>query len=377
MEQFDVAVLGGGFYGCSIAIFLAEQNFKVALFEKENALLQKASSINQARVHGGYHYPRSFMTATRSLINYSRFTHDYRKAIIDEVEHIYAISRYGTKTSAKQFYNIFKKLGAQINRASSNLIREIFNLDLVEDAFMVNEAIFDWAILEKIMVEKLHLCGVKLFLNTEINNVTVFNQQYIVKTTFGEAHQAKKVFSCLYSKLNLIQTNSNLPLLPLKYELAELALVEPLPKIDKRAITIMDGQFFSLMPYPQKKLYTLSHVRYTPHESWIDQDKFNKVSATLDHNHIVSNYIFMKQDAVRYMPILNDLKYVSSLYEIKTIMQRNEIDDGRPILFREEPTLKNYFSVMGSKIDNVYDILDVISDKLLIKSHLTASECAS
>ena len=38
------------------------------------------------------------------------------------------------------------------------------------------------------------------------------------------------------------------------------------------SITVMDGPFFSIMPFPSKNLYTLSHVRYTPHESWIDDE---------------------------------------------------------------------------------------------------------
>src|SRR3989338_7039484 len=132
MKQFDVAVLGGGFYGCCIAILLARQHSNVTLIEKEGGLLQKASSINQARVHGGYHYPRSFMTATRSLINYSRFIHDFRDAIADNIEHIYAIAKYGSKINTKQFYNLFKKIGAPIQRAPDVLIKKLFNRDLIE-----------------------------------------------------------------------------------------------------------------------------------------------------------------------------------------------------------------------------------------------------
>ena len=76
----------------------------------------------------------------------------------------------------------------------------------------------------------------------------------------------------------------------------------------------------------------------------------------------------MKHDAIRYMPLLKELQYVNSLYEIRTILQQNENDDGRPIFFREEPTLHNFYTVMGSKIDNIYDVLDVILDRCVTKS---------
>ena len=372
MRQFDVAVLGGGFYGCCIAILLGKHDQKVSLFEKENGLLQKASGINQARVHGGYHYPRSLMTATRSLINYPRFLHDFQKAIVDDVEHIYAISKYGSKTNSKQFFNIFNKLGAKIKNAPS-IIKKLFNGDLIEDVYIVNEAIFDWTKLEKIMLEKLHLSNVELFFNTEIKSVKAFNKKLVVNTASECGYKANRVFSCLYSKLNVLQGNSNVSLLPLKYEFSELALVMPPHELKNRAITIMDGPYFSLMPYPQKKLHTLSHVRYTPHGSWIDQNSScnnSWVNRGLCH----SNYIYMQRDAERYMPILKELQYVTSIFETKTILQRNEIDDGRPILFREEPTLPNFFTIMGSKIDNIYDVLDVIKDKIQSKSRATESE---
>ena len=51
-----VAVLGGGLQGCCIALLLAEQDVKVTLFERHDALLQGAASNNEGRVHLGYIY---------------------------------------------------------------------------------------------------------------------------------------------------------------------------------------------------------------------------------------------------------------------------------------------------------------------------------
>ena len=62
-SQQDAVIIGGGFYGSSIAIYLAKQRgFKrITLIEREAELLSRASYNNQARVHNGYHYPRSFL----------------------------------------------------------------------------------------------------------------------------------------------------------------------------------------------------------------------------------------------------------------------------------------------------------------------------
>ena len=78
-ERVDALVIGGGFYGCSIALAL-RRDFglkRVMLVERESALMGRASYVNQARLHNGYHYPRSLTTAYRSRANLPRFTAEH------------------------------------------------------------------------------------------------------------------------------------------------------------------------------------------------------------------------------------------------------------------------------------------------------------
>ncbi len=66
----------------------------------------------------------------------------------------------------------------------------------------------------------------------------------------------------------------------------------------------------------------------------------------------------MIKDGMRYLPILGECEYRESLWEVKTILPQNELNDGRPILFKKDHGIKNYNCILGGKIDNVYDILD-------------------
>ncbi len=90
-NRFDVAVIGGGFYGCMLALYFKNIFRNVIILEKEPDLLLKASCNNQARIHNGYHYPRSFITALRSHINYGRFISDFKDCVEDNFQMIYAI----------------------------------------------------------------------------------------------------------------------------------------------------------------------------------------------------------------------------------------------------------------------------------------------
>ena len=73
-----ICVIGGGFYGSVIALYLKKvKGYRyVDLYEKEADFLTRASYVNQARVHSGYHYPRSFTTAYRSRANFFKFCSD-------------------------------------------------------------------------------------------------------------------------------------------------------------------------------------------------------------------------------------------------------------------------------------------------------------
>lgn len=76
----------------------------------------------------------------------------------------------------------------------------------------------------------------------------------------------------------------------------------------------------------------------------------------------------MLKDAQRYLPALRDCRYVESLWEIKTVLPQSEIDDSRPILFRRSELLPNVISIMGGKIDNVFDIRDKLRAFLTLES---------
>ena len=179
----------------------------------------------------------------------------------------------------------------------------------------------------------------------------------------GREFEAKQIYVCGYSGINKLLSNSNLPILPMKHEITEMALVKLPSEIANLAITVMDGPFFSLMPFPDKKMHTLSHVRYTPHTHWIDEEgKVRDTYKVLREYKKLSFYQYMIHDAQRYIPKLAKTKYEDSLYEVKTVLVKNEDNDGRPILFQKYHGYPGLSIIMGGKIDNIYDIISAMKD---------------
>jgi choline dehydrogenase-like flavoprotein len=53
-HEFDAIVVGGGFFGCSLALHLRRKaGLRVVVLEAGADLMQRASYVNQARVHNG------------------------------------------------------------------------------------------------------------------------------------------------------------------------------------------------------------------------------------------------------------------------------------------------------------------------------------
>lgn len=362
-NKVDVAIIGGGFYGCCLALLMKKNFSNVVIFEKGEDLLQRASSINQARVHNGYHYPRNLITAYRSFINFPRFILDFRKAIISDFVKLYAIARKNSMVNANQFFRIYKMMNAPI-QVAGNEYKSLFNADLIEEIFKVKEYAFDAVLLKNILKEKLVSKNIPFFYNSEVEKVINSSDGNIVlnfRNSESVCH-AKHVFNCTYSQINKLLYNSGMELLPFKHEITELALIEIPERLKNISVTVMDGPFFSLVPFPSLKLYSLSHVRYTPHCHWIETDQFQDGEKELDRIRKNTNYVYMIKDAIRYLPILESSKYIKSIYEIKTVLVKNEIDDGRPILYKSNYGIENYNIIMGGKIDNIYDVLEMIDE---------------
>ncbi len=365
MIAYDAVVIGGGLYGTSVASYLvrARHQKRVALVERATDLLQHASRHNQARVHAGYHYPRNFTTAFRSRANFDRFVSEFREAVYRDYVSLYAIAQHGSFVSAEQFYRFCVSIGADIKEAPNELSR-LFNPAQIERVFLTTEYAFDANALRTRARQQLTEDRVDLLLGTTVTQVSnQANGIGVTTTAQGQSTQlrANHVFNCTYSGLNTIWGGQKLLETGLKHEITEMAIVHVPPPLRTIGITVMDGPFFSCMPHPTVSgTHSLSHVSYTPHSHWNDNgsNPYERLAEYAGG----SRAELMVRAAARYVPLLAETKVQGAFREVKTVLVRNEGDDGRPILFERHPDIPNCYSILGSKIDNIYDVLQVLDE---------------
>lgn len=356
-------MIGGGFYGVSVANYLIDQRRfgSVALVEREGALLQRASLANQARVHNGYHYPRSFTTAYRSRVNLPKFVDAFPGCVCRDGVKIYAVARRNSKITARQFKRFCVDIGARLDQPPASMA-SMFDRSLVENAFLVEEFTFDASKLAEWATDCLDTRKVDVHFGTRAVKIDRHPSGLGIVAELVHDGQASTVaarflFNCTYSGLNQFGGEFTSTKSSLKHEMTEIALVQMPDALTRFGVTLMDGPFFSIMPYPARGAHSLTHVRYTPRAQWADANGDDPYSKLASHE-ADSRADWMLRDARRYMPALEGARYLGSLYEIKTVLVKNEVDDGRPILFEAHESIPGCFSILGGKIDNIYDVLE-------------------
>jgi glycine/D-amino acid oxidase-like deaminating enzyme len=366
LESADAVVIGAGFYGVSIALYLARAQGmgRVIIVDRESEIMSRASKNNQARVHGGYHYPRNFRTANRTRQNFPKFVSEFSEAIDSSFTKLYAIASRNSKITAKQFRRFVTQIGAPLREANP-YHRALFSQNMVEEVFQAEEYVFNHEVLCVSAIKELEDNGVRVMLDTEVLRIEADKVKGLIVSIQSQSQSDARralihsglVFNCSYSGLASFEGGFSSPQLELKHEIAEVALIQVPAELRDLGITVMDGPFWSALPFPSKGLHSLSHVRYTPHKSWKDQAGKSPYSQLADYsNH--SRYDRMVRDASRFVPSLAGSSQIESLFEIKTVLSMNEENDGRPILFEEQKTLEGCVSILGGKLDNIYDVFE-------------------
>jgi hypothetical protein len=363
-------VIGGGFFGMYIANFLSSQGHKVTLFEKENDFMQGASYVNQARVHNGYHYPRSVLTALRSSISFEKFCQEFSEAIYKEFKKHYMIGKILGKVTSDQYEGFCRRIGIPCEPAHKS-IQKLVNPYLIEKIFATIEYAFDAVKLKNIMKSRLNETNVKYHTGVTVKNVKACEKTGVFVNFLDEnQHYTEKfdnVFNCTYSQLNQIIRDSSIDIITLKHEITEMCLVKVPDELKNLGITVMCGPFFSVMPFPPKRLHSFSHVRYTPHYGWYDSEEecVDSQKRFLEYKKY-SAWNAIVHDASRYIPLLSECKYEESLWTVKTVLPRSENDDSRPILFKENYKIHGFHCILGGKIDNIYDAIEIIKRRIIL-----------
>ena len=379
-ERFDKIIIGAGLYGLYAAAFCAERGQRVLVLEYDDAPFQRATYINQARVHMGYHYPRSLTTAVKSAGYFRRFTEDFGFCIHDKFEQIYATSGKFSWTNAKQFQEFCRAAEIKCEEVASS---KYFKDGMCDGAFLTEEYTYDAKILQKYYEDRLFGNSAVTFLfHARIDKIVKREETYEIVLADGKSYETGYVLNATYASVNQIigkvedASSGGFAgeMFQIKYEICEIILCKPSEQLKDIGITVMDGPFFSIMPFGKTGLHSLTAVTFTPHITSYDaRPSFscqngmegscspeNLGNCSTCPNKPESAWPYMSHLADKYMKPEYAYTYVESLYSMKPILKSSEVDDSRPTAIRTMSANPTFVSVLSGKINTVYDLDDYL-----------------
>ena len=375
IEGFDKVIIGAGLYGLYAALFCCTKGQKVIVLECEDAAFKRATFINQARVHQGYHYPRSISTALKSAGYFERFNRDYAFCINKEFEQIYATSTEYSWSNGKQFKDFCRAANIPCEELNPN---NFFKSNMCDGAFRTREYTYDAMILREYLLEELkkYTSNVEIQYSVKITGIDKDADRYIINTEGGAKYSSGYILNATYAGTNQILDMLGFEKFKIKYELCEIILCNVNEKLKGLGITVMDGPFFSIMPFGKTGYHSLTSVTFTPHTTSYEElpafscqersdgycTKYRLGNCNNCPARPVTAFPYMDHLARKYMRNEYTFTYDNSLFSMKPILMSSELDDSRPTVVRKYSDGPTFVSVLSGKINTVYDLDEVLSD---------------
>ena len=326
-------VVGGGIFGTTSAVALANNGYQVELHEELEDVMMAASDINQYRLHKGYHYPRSKETAQECLKGLYTFKRKYERSVVNgDIEHYYAISSRDSKVTPSQYLEFLNEMDLPYKK-----VEPVKSTDIT---IKVEEELFDNYKLYEAVRDKLWSSGVEVLKNKT--------------TTKDDFKGFDVVVIATYAKLNQLLDNKK----EYQFEVCEKPVVRLPRKYRGKSIVIMDGPFMCLDPYGQRN-HVLGNVVHAIHETnvgeepivsdelkqYLNKGVIEKPKHTNIDKFIETGKIFFED--------FHKLKHIGSMYTIRTVLKNRDHDDARPTLVNHEGG--NVYSLFSGKIDTCVD----------------------
>lgn len=369
---YDKIIIGAGLYGLYSALFCGKQGDEVLVLECEDAPFKRATYINQARVHMGYHYPRSISTAIKSRGYFHRFNKDYGFCVHSQFDKVYATSKNFSWTNAEQFRKFCKDSNIHCDDIAPS---KYFKDGMCDGAFLTTEYTYDAEILKEWLLKELeNYPNIKVRYSSNIESIVKKDNLFEIMLKTGEKLESGFVLNSTYASVNQIHQLLGYEPFKIKYEICEIILCKVNEELRNTGITVMDGPFFSIMPFGKTGYHSLTSVTFTPHITSYDSvptfDCQKRSGGFCSPENLgncndcpakpESAWPYMSNITKKYMKDKFEFEYVGSLFSMKPILKASEIDDSRPTVIKQYSSNPTFISVLSGKINTVYDLDEVL-----------------
>jgi hypothetical protein len=337
-----IAVIGGGLFGSTAAVYAARAGHDVHLFEAKNGLMLGATSGTYARLHRGYHYPRDPATGRESRRAEASFRDEYGFAVVDGGQQFYIVPP-DSPVSGEQF----------------RWFLDNEDLQFTEDrhVFKVREPRVNLSLLSALVRLKVIAANVKLHLGE--------------RAPKGLRQEFDRIVVATYSGLN--ETLWELGHVPAEYrfQVVERPIVFLPERFRSTSMVVIDGPFGCLDPLDDTPLHMLGHVVHTVHSqnTGARPEIPAEFAASIDQGIIstppVTNFRKVVDDLARYIPGVSEAVHIGSSFVVRAVLAHKEATDARPTIVTRhgDQVISVLSGKLGTACRAASEIVAIIEDK--------------
>nr|WP_157528101.1 FAD-dependent oxidoreductase [Kibdelosporangium sp. MJ126-NF4]CTQ91492.1 D amino acid oxidase (DAO) family (EC 1.4.3.3) [Kibdelosporangium sp. MJ126-NF4] len=351
MASYDVVVIGGGYYGCFLAYQVAAwyPRKSVAVLERADALFTRASGTNQGQLHQGYMYSADVALAAECVRNHALFTEHFPDAVGNQVVSCFGVHR-DSEISAGDYRAFCADLGLPLPAASMRY----FGGDVVA-AFQTAERTFDNARLAAIITGR--LAGVDVRLSHGVNRVVPRGDgSHDLVMADGTVITAGIVFNAAFADINPLHDRSSFPRVPMRAELF-LHFLVGLPDVYRNlGLTVIRGQFASLLPCRSGHLLAAAAFRR------LETSDSVSLSEHVDLRRVSKTHAEAVRECARYLPVLNEAVYrghvVGTRVAFIDVLTGETTSRVTPLV--DFGGVAGYHVVLGGKVPCLFEALEPV-----------------
>ena len=340
-----VAVIGGGLFGCTAAIYADRAGHEVHLFERRSDIMQCATAVNQFRLHRGYHYPRSPETGRECRAGNTSFWREYHDAVITPQHRkaggqFYAIAREGSKVSGEEFRTFCLEQNLPFRPQPTP---PWLNADEIEVVLKVLESSVDYDKLVFIVKGKIDRSDITLHCDSTWPDTDAFDR--VIIATYSGINEVAKMVGCRTTNFQYEVCEKPVMILPDMYR--DISLV------------VMDGEFCSVDPYGRTGMHLLGHVKHAIHSrntgdspnipEWVKP----YLNAGVVSAPFKNRFWKMVDAGATFMPVLREAQHIGSLFTVRAVLPNVDATDERPTLVErlDERVVRIFSGKLGTAVD--------------------------
>lgn len=321
-----LAVLGGGLFGSTAAIYAARAGHEVHLYEPKPRLMAGATASTFARLHRGYHYPRDPATGRESRAAEAAFRKEYGGCVIDGGRQLYIVPPYGSRVSLEAFRTFLDDEG----------------LPFSEDGGRFH-----------VMEPRINLAGLATLVRQKVKEagVTVHYGETAPATVRKDFDQ---IVVATYSSLNETLWELGCAPLELKFQVVEKAVVLMPPRFRDTSVVVIDGQFGCIDPLDDTPLHVVGHVTEAVHwegigyRAEIPADLIDILDRGLLRKPRVTGFGRMQEELAAFVSSIKEAEHIGSMFTVRAVLANREETDARPTLLQAHD--QQVMSVFSGKL---------------------------